>query len=201
MTSYNVSQRHAGTGPRRERESGVGVKILALFLGLGFGVLTIAGVVVIQTADSARDEARAAVSSQGHTAPTDTDSGAVSLPLQSFAGKTAPGAEELAAARPATDAVLPAVPAGDVVEVHMTLKDMVMEVAPGVKYNTWAFDGHGAPGPIIHVRQGQTVKMTLTNGGALPHSIDFHAARIAPDVAFKDVDPGIPPGLALQPAT
>ena len=32
--------------------------------------------------------------------------------------------------------------------------------------------------------------MTLTNGGAIPHSIDFHAARIAPNVAFRDVDPG-----------
>ena len=32
--------------------------------------------------------------------------------------------------------------------------------------------------------------MTLTNGGAIPHSIDFHAARIAPNVAFKDVMPG-----------
>jgi nitrite reductase (NO-forming) len=32
--------------------------------------------------------------------------------------------------------------------------------------------------------------MTLTNGGAIPHSIDFHAARIAPNVAFKDVAPG-----------
>jgi len=64
------------------------------------------------------------------------------------------------------------------------------EVAPGVKYNTWAFDGHGAPGPILHVRQGQTVQMTLTNGGTIPHSIDFHAARIAPNLAFKDVAPG-----------
>jgi nitrite reductase (NO-forming) len=72
----------------------------------------------------------------------------------------------------------------------MTLKDMAVEIAPGVRYNTWAFDGHGAPGPIVHVRQGQTVEMTLTNGGAIPHSIDFHAARIAPDVAFKDVMPG-----------
>jgi hypothetical protein len=28
----------------------------------------------------------------------------------------------------------------------MTLKDMVVEIAPGVvKYNTWAFDGHGTP--------------------------------------------------------
>ena len=72
----------------------------------------------------------------------------------------------------------------------MTLKDMTVEIAPGVRYNTWAFDGHGAPGPVVHVREGQTVEMTLTNGGAIPHSIDFHAARIAPDVAFKDVAPG-----------
>ena len=32
--------------------------------------------------------------------------------------------------------------------------------------------------------------MTLTNGGAIPHSIDFHAARIAPNMAFRDVAPG-----------
>jgi nitrite reductase (NO-forming) len=35
----------------------------------------------------------------------------------------------------------------------------------------------------LHVRQGQLVKMTLTNGGTIPHSIDFHAARIAPNLA------------------
>ena len=67
---------------------------------------------------------------------------------------------------------------------------MTVQIAPGVKYNTWSFSGHGAPGPILHVRQGQLVKMTLTNGGAIPHSIDFHAARIAPNLAFRDVDPG-----------
>jgi nitrite reductase (NO-forming) len=67
---------------------------------------------------------------------------------------------------------------------------MTVQIAPGVEYNTWSFSGHGAPGPILHVRQGQLVKMTLTNGGAIPHSIDFHAARIAPNVAFRDVDPG-----------
>src|SRR5687767_15400136 len=32
--------------------------------------------------------------------------------------------------------------------------------------------------------------MTLKNGGAIPHSIDFHAARIAPNKALKDVAPG-----------
>ena len=114
----------------------------------------------------------------------------VSLPLQSFAGTTGENAEALAQAHPAYDATLPPVPAGDLVKVEMVLKDMVVEIAPGVKYNTWAFDGHGAPGPVVHVREGQKVEMTLTNGGSIPHSIDFHAARIAPNVAFRDVAPG-----------
>jgi len=187
VTSYQASERYPGTGPRREQGSGVALKILALFLGLAVGVLAVVGAVLVRTADSARDEAKAATAAHGAAG---AESGAVSLPLQSYAGKTAENATELAAARAATDAALPAVPAGDVVKVHMTLKDMVVEIAPGVKYSTWAFDGHGAPGPIIHVRQGQTVEMTLTNGGALPHSIDFHAARIAPNVAFRDVAPG-----------
>ena len=41
-----------------------------------------------------------------------------------------------------------------------------------MKYSAWAWAG-GAPGPIIHVRQGQLVKVTLTNKGAIPHSVDF----------------------------
>jgi nitrite reductase (NO-forming) len=169
---------------RRDSGSGAGMKILALFLGIAVGVLAIVAVVLVRVADDARDEANAAAPVHGQ------GSSAVSLPLQSFAGKTGENAEELAMAHQATGATLPPVAAGELVKVHMTLKDMVVEIAPGVKYNTWAFDGHGAPGPIVHVREGQMVEMTLTNGGAIPHSIDFHAARIAPDVAFRDAAPG-----------
>jgi nitrite reductase (NO-forming) len=176
--------------PKRSPErgdSGVLVKIVALFLGIAVAVLAVVAVVLAKTADDARDEAKAAA--VAGTASGAEDS-AVSLPLQSFAGTTAENAEELAKAHVAYDATLPPVAAGDLVKVHMTLKDMVVEIAPGVRYNTWAFDGHGAPGPVVHVREGQTVEMTLTNGGAIPHSIDFHAARIAPNVAFRDVAPG-----------
>jgi nitrite reductase (NO-forming) len=162
------------------------LKVLALFLGIAVGVLAVVAVVLVKTADDARDEARAAAGTTAHS----NASSAVSLPLQSFAGQTGENAEELAMAHVPTDAALPPVPAGELVRVQMTLKDMVVEVAPGVKYNTWAFDGHGAPGPVVHVREGQTVEMTLTNGGAIPHSIDFHAARIAPNIAFRDVAPG-----------
>src|SRR5262249_50808079 len=85
-------------------------------------------------------------------------------------------------------AELPPLVAG-VKQVNLALKDVNLPIAPGVTFSAWTFAG-GAPGPVIHVRQGQKVHVTLTNGGAIPHSIDFHAARIAPNRAFKDVKPG-----------
>jgi nitrite reductase (NO-forming) len=172
--------------------SGLAGAVIVL-LGLAVGTLMVALVVVARSADQARDDAAAATAQTG-VAPVHDHAahatGAVSLPLTSFAGKTGANAEQLAEAHAAYPAALRPVPAGDLVKVHMTLKDMTVEIAPGVRYNTWAFDGHGAPGPIVHVREGQTVEMTLENGGAIPHSIDFHAARIAPNVAFRDVAPG-----------
>ena len=179
-----------------ESPSGVFYKIAAILLGLGVSALVVFALIVSQAADDARDEAQAAKAAPAQPAAQAASGGHsvadhnVALPIQSFAGQTGANAEELAMKHQATDATLPPIPAGDLVKVHMTLKDMVVEIAPGVKYNTWAFDGHGAPGPVVHAREGQTVEMTLTNGGAIPHSIDFHAARIAPNVAFKDVAPG-----------
>lgn len=126
----------------------------------------------------------------GMTGAAATEDVNVALPLESFAGEVAENAEALAKAHTPYDATLPPLQPGNLVKVHLTLKNMTVEIAPGVKYDTWSFDGHGAPGPIVHVRQGQTVEMTLTNGGTIPHSIDFHAARIAPNVAFRDVLPG-----------
>jgi nitrite reductase (NO-forming) len=197
MTSY-PTPRYQQRSVQVEKESGALLKILALFLGLAVVVLGAVAVVLMQAADEARDEAKAAAAGQPAATATGHDhatneaaaTGNVSLPLQSFAGQVPENAEALAKAHAAYDGTLPTVPPGNLVKVHMTLKDMVVEVAPGVKYNTWAFDGHGAPGPIIHVREGQTVEMTLTNGGSIPHSIDFHAAPIAPDHAFRDAKPG-----------
>jgi nitrite reductase (NO-forming) len=109
--------------------------------------------------------------------------------LESFAGAAPANADELAAAHKPYPAQLPALHPGAVLPVHLVLTDRTVEIAPGVKYAAWAWAG-GAPGPVIHVRQGQTVKITLTNKGAIPHSVDFHAARVAPNKYFKDVNPG-----------
>ena len=171
--------------PVIETDSGAFFKVAAILLGLA--VATVAFFALMLWTD-ARDEHEAVAASpaaEAHPAGHNT-----ALPLNSFAGVVPPNAQALAEAHKAYDAKLPPVLAGDVAKVTMTLKDMVVQVAPGVKYNTWAFDGHGAPGPIVHVREGQTVEMTLVNGGAIPHSIDFHAARIAPNIAFRDVAPG-----------
>jgi nitrite reductase (NO-forming) len=160
--------------------------VVAVFLGILTAVLALLALAMWLDNRSGNDGAGAAdASAIGTHANHNT-----SLPVNSFAGVIPENALELAEAHAATDATLPAIPAGDLVKVQMTLKDMVVEIAPGVKYNTWAFDGHGAPGPVVHVREGQTVEMTLTNGGSIPHSIDFHAARVAPNIAFKDAAPG-----------
>jgi nitrite reductase (NO-forming) len=188
MASYPASSigRHSGDSGR-PRFSPVAA-IVVVLLGIAVSVLAVAALTSMQAADDARDEANAtSAQPAGHDHATAENT---ALPLNSFAGVVPENAQELAQAHQAYNASLPPLPAGDLVKVHMTLKDMVIEVAPGVKYNTWAFDGHGAPGPVVHVREGQTVEMTLTNGGAIPHSIDFHAARIAPNVAFRDVAPG-----------
>ena len=186
MASYPASSR-----PPVETESGAFFKVAAMLLGLTVGVLAIFALMMWADARQSRDSSAAAATPasgpavDGHATGHNT-----ALPLASFAGVVPENADELAKAHTAYDATLRPVPAGDLVKVQMRLKDMVVEVAPGVKYNTWAFDGHGAPGPVVHVREGQTVEMTLENGGAIPHSIDFHAARIAPNIAFKDVLPG-----------
>ena len=52
--------------------------------------------------------------------------------------------------------------------------EKVAEIEPGVAFNYMTFGGQ-VPKPPIRVRQGDTVNFTLTNGGVMPHNIDFHA--------------------------
>ena len=181
---------HPDSTYRRPRasETNSGAFWMAATLLLGLMVAVVGFFALLMWTDSR--ESRDAAPATGAANESQAADHNTALPLNSFAGVVPQNATELAEAHKATNATLPPVPAGDLVKVQMTLKDMTVEIAPGVKYNTWAFDGHGAPGPVINVREGQTVEMTLTNGGSIPHSIDFHAARIAPDRAFRDAKPG-----------
>ena len=66
---------------------------------------------------------------------------------------------------------------GTVVDVNLTAYETVQEIAPGVKYHVWTFNGT-TPAPVIRVHLGDTVHFTLTNASTIgmQHSIDFHAA-------------------------
>ncbi len=92
----------------------------------------------------------------------------------------------------------PAAPAGAaVVPVKLTAKMATVKVAPGVRMHAWTFNGR-VPAPTIRVRQGDVVQVTLRNaehprghgGNGMWHSVDFHAARLAPNVGFAGVAPG-----------
>ena len=182
----------ASTYYRPDPDRGAMAKFLALLFGIGLVIVLALAFWAVIAAQKARDDAhKVANGAPAATASTHDMSHAstAAAASPSYAGLLPDNADALAAAHKPYPATMPAAPPGAVATVHLTLKDVVHEVAPGIKYSAWAFSG-GAPGPVIHVRQGQTVKMTLTNGGAIPHSIDFHAARIAPNMAFRDVNPG-----------
>jgi nitrite reductase (NO-forming) len=178
------------------RESGVGIKLLALFLGLTVCVMGFFGLWLALSAQHARDDANKAATRASSASSRPAMPG-MSRPAvaggtyasPSFAGIAPANADALAAARPAAPALLPAAPAGDVANVRLVIAHGVVSIAPGIRYDAWTFGG-SAPGPAIHVRQGQLVKVTLVNNAPMPHSVDFHAGRIAPNIAFSDVAPG-----------
>ncbi|MHB8838861.1 MAG: multicopper oxidase domain-containing protein [Gemmatimonadaceae bacterium] len=62
------------------------------------------------------------------------------------------------------------------------------EVSPGVWYDAWTFDSI-VPGPVLRATVGDTIDFTLVNGADMPHSMDFHAAEIAPNRAYRNVMP------------
>jgi len=168
------------------------LRVVVLLLGLAVG-MSIPIEILLATGDigAKKTVVQSPSSSSGSMAgmPGMSASATGAAATPSFAGAAPDNADQLAAAHKPYDATLPPLQAGNVVHVNLVLKDITVQIAPGVKYAAWAWAG-GAPGPVIHVRQGQTVKITLTNKGAIPHSVDFHAARVAPDKNFIDVFPG-----------
>ena len=118
MSTASVSRpRRSGGG-----DSNVLAHVVAVLLGLAVVVLGFFALVMWMDARDARDDPRAAPRSSDLGTHTNHN---VALPLNSFAGVVPENAAELAEAHVATPAALPAIPAGDVVKVQMTLKDMV----------------------------------------------------------------------------
>ena len=62
------------------------------------------------------------------------------------------------------------------VVVQLATKEVVKEIASGRNYDFWTFNGT-VPGPLIRVREGDTVELHLRNdpNSHMTHNIDLHA--------------------------
>ncbi|WFE43549.1 multicopper oxidase domain-containing protein [Verrucosispora sp. WMMD1129] len=89
----------------------------------------------------------------------------------------------------AHDATAPPVPTGRVHHVELRVREVVREVAPGVRQQLWTFNGT-SPGPVLRGRVGDTFDVTLINDGTIDHGVDFHAGALAPDRPMRPIDPG-----------
>ena len=167
-----------------EPESGVLAKVVAVFLGIAVVVL---GFIALWLATTDGSETTAQAPSAPAARDHSTASGSVATP--SYAGMAPANADALAEAHKPYPAEMPALQPGPVANIHLGIVHRTVSIAPGIKYDAWAFT-NGVLGPPMHVRQGQRVNVTMTNNAPIPHSIDFHAARIAPNVAFRDIAPG-----------
>jgi nitrite reductase (NO-forming) len=90
---------------------------------------------------------------------------------------------------PPVPASLPPAERARLHKVRLETVHATVTIAPGVRYAAWTFGGN-VPGPALHIRQGDTVDFTLVNRANIPHSMDFHAAEIAPSRYYVNVMPG-----------
>ena len=62
------------------------------------------------------------------------------------------------------------------VVVRLETKEVVKKIASGLNYDFWTFNGT-VPGPLIRVREGDTVELHLSNdpNSHMTHNIDLHA--------------------------
>jgi FtsP/CotA-like multicopper oxidase with cupredoxin domain len=75
-------------------------------------------------------------------------------------------------------------------EWEMVAIDREIEVAPGVKYAAWTYNGR-VPGPTLRCREGERLRIHFGNGSSHPHTIHFHGIH----PAFMDGMPGLGEGI------
>jgi FtsP/CotA-like multicopper oxidase with cupredoxin domain len=63
-------------------------------------------------------------------------------------------------------------------EWTLVAQDAEIEVAPGVKYEAWTYNGR-VPGPTLRAREGERLRINLVNSSEHPHTIHFHGIHPA----------------------
>ena len=95
---------------------------------------------------------------------------------------------------------------GRVREYTLVASDKQIEVAKGVTFNAWTYNGT-VPGPIIRATEDDLLRVHLVNAGSHPHTIHFHGIHpanmdgvfevVEPDESFTYEFPARPYGMHL----
>ncbi len=66
--------------------------------------------------------------------------------------------------------------ADGIVRISLTAQEVISEISPGIYFNYWTYNKQ-VPGPMLRIREGDTVELTLTNDPSSlhDHNIDLHA--------------------------
>jgi FtsP/CotA-like multicopper oxidase with cupredoxin domain len=71
-------------------------------------------------------------------------------------------------------------------EWEIVAHDREIEVAPGVRYEAWTYNGR-VPGPTLRAREGELLRIRFVNASEHPHTMHFHGIHSA----LMDGMPGI----------
>ncbi|HEX5982717.1 MAG TPA: multicopper oxidase domain-containing protein [Solirubrobacterales bacterium] len=71
-------------------------------------------------------------------------------------------------------------------EWDLVAVDREIEVAPGVKYEAWTYNGR-VPGPTLRAREGELLRINFVNNSDHPHTVHVHGIHSA----LMDGMPGI----------
>jgi FtsP/CotA-like multicopper oxidase with cupredoxin domain len=71
-------------------------------------------------------------------------------------------------------------------EWEIVAQDREIEVAPGVSYEAWTYNGR-VPGPTLRATEGERLRIRFVNGSQHPHTMHFHGLHSA----LMDGMPGI----------
>jgi FtsP/CotA-like multicopper oxidase with cupredoxin domain len=95
---------------------------------------------------------------------------------------------------------------GRVREYRLVAEDRDIEVAQGVTFPAWTYNGT-APGPVIRATEGELLRVEFLNEGSHPHTIHFHGIHpgnmdgvfevVTPGASFTYEFPALPYGMHL----
>jgi manganese oxidase len=79
---------------------------------------------------------------------------------------------------------------GRVREYELVALDREIEIAPGIRFPAWTYNGT-VPGPVIRATEDDLLRVRFSNSGSHPHTIHFHGIHPADmDGVFEVVAPG-----------